>query len=335
MINRVAKRTKSVATGQSTFDTCVIVCNPASTQAAQAHERIQQLQKQFPEKAVTLIYTSPDGHEANKLLLRAQADKLHEHTLLAIAGGDGTVSFVINTLLGDEHFTMEMRRATILPLWGGNGNDLACMLNGAPPRQSFAPLLRSGKRVAIYPLRCETITNNETSTRMAVCYASFGASALAARELESLRGVRPFFHAIGAAKFVHELSMVVRTLLSAPGFIVDDGESTPKTIHDRLFINGSRFAKVSGVPLRLTDRQFCYITVEQKRVASMAFHITELIRKHPGRYVVTDGRTITFALREATWAQIDGEVMHLDIGTYVRVGEAEQPFYALSTSLTD
>jgi len=332
--NRTAKRAASAAVIQNNFDTCVIVYNPTSTQAIHAHERIQKLRELFPESAVTLIRTSPEGREANKQLLCAQADKLGGRTLLAIAGGDGTINFVIDALLRDPHFTPEMRCTTILPLWGGNGNDLAHMLNGTPPRQSLNPLLSSGKRVAVYPLRCEIVTGDTTSTYTAICYASFGASALAARQLETLRGVRPFFHAIGAAKFVHELGMVVRALLSAPGFLVDDDETT-KTIYDRLCINGSRFAKVSGVPLRLTDRQFCYITVEQKRMASMAFHITELIRKHPGRYTVSDGRTIAFTLREAAWAQIDGEVMRIDSGAHVRVRQAEQPFYALSTSLTD
>ena len=328
---KVPARQQVAAAGTLPFDHCVIVYNPRSTQAEQTKQRIEQLRKLFPRDAVTLLEVQRDAG-GNRTLLHQQAAKLSSRTLLAVGGGDGTVNFVINTLLTDPFFTPEQRQTVVLPLWGGNANDLACMLNGAPGRTSIPELIQAAKRVTVYPLRCEMTADGTADNRIAVCYASFGASAFAAQQLETLRGIRPFFHALLLPRFVHELTMVVRALLSAPRFLVSDGDVT-HPVFDRVFINGSRWAKVNGVPQKLTDRQYFYITVEQKRAAVVAYHIAEMTRRHPERYVVSGDRAISFTLHEPTLAQIDGEVMKLASGTDIRISLNEQPFYALSTLL--
>jgi hypothetical protein len=327
-----AVQQQPVTANSARFDACIIVYNPRSTQAEQAKQRLERLKKLFPQDAVTLLQFQP-GADTNRALLREQAAQLGSRTLLAVGGGDGTVNFVVDALLHDPHFTPEQRRATVLPLWGGNGNDLAYMLNGSPGRLSLDRLLQAGKPVSVYPLCCAITTNEKTTNYTAICYASFGASAFAAQQLESMRGARPFFHRSGLAKFIHELGMVWRAMLRAPRFLVLDTAS-PRPIYDRLFINGSRFAKVSGIPLHLTDKQFYAITVEQKRASEVAYHLAELLRRHPEHYVVQNGQVIDFTLYEAAWAQIDGEIIHLSTGSSVRMYQAKQPFHALSTLLS-
>ena len=66
-------------------------------------------------------------------------------------------------------------------------------------------------------------------------------------------------------------------------------------------------------------------------MSSVAYRIAEVTRRHPERYMVTSDQEVSFTLREATWTQIDGEVMQLAAGTHVRISLNEQPFYALST----
>jgi diacylglycerol kinase family enzyme len=294
---------------------------------------IQELRRLLPGYVISFIPTSPDGRHANRDLLVAHADKLGKQTLLVVAGGDGTVNMVVDILLHDPQLSDEMRQTTALPFWGGNGNDLAHMLNGSPSNPLITRILHTGQAVVIHPLICEITNDGTTNTHTAICYASFGASAFAARRLESLRGMRPFFHTIGAVKFLHELSMVSRALVGAERFAMNDGHGA-KTVYDLLFINGSRFAKVNGAPLKLTDKRFFRILVEQKRLSVMAYHITELIRKHPNQYAVSDDHVISFTLQDAAWAQLDGEVMRLDAGTNVRIHLATQSFYALSTLLS-
>jgi diacylglycerol kinase family enzyme len=320
------------ATDTLPFDTCIVIYNPISTQAQRAMGYTSELRGFFPPDDLIFIPTSPEGKQANKKLIVDQAEKLGSRTLLVVAGGDGTVNLVVDTILHDSRLSVEARKTVILPFWGGNGNDLAHMLNGTAKRSRIRKVLETGRSVAIYPLSCEISRDKEIHSYTAICYASFGASAFAASRLEKMRGIRPFFHAIGVIKFMHELSMVAQSLIKAPLFTVEDAKST-HPIFDRVFINGPRFAKVAGSPLKLTDKKFLNVVVEQKRVSSLAYHITELTRRHAERYTVKDGHSVSFTLREPTWAQIDGEVMYLHTGTKVRVGLDERAFYGLSTLL--
>ena len=321
------------ATDTPLFDTCIVIYNPISTQAQRAMKYTEQLQDFFSPDDLIFIPTSPEGKQANKALIVTQSAKLGKRTLLVVAGGDGTVNLVVDTLLHDSHLNTEMRQTTVLPFWGGNGNDLAHMLNGTPRHAHIRHALETGRSVAIYPLSCEITRDDITHKYTAICYASFGASAFAASRLEKMRGIRPFFHAIGVVKFMHELSMVFRALLKASPFTVEDAKTT-RPIFDRVFINGPRFAKVAGSPVSLTDKRFLHVVVEQKRVSSVAYHITQLTRRHAGRYTVEEGHSVAFTLREPAWAQIDGEVMYLHTGTKVRVSIDERAFYGLSTLLT-
>ncbi|HUB93388.1 MAG TPA: diacylglycerol kinase family protein [Verrucomicrobiae bacterium] len=332
MIVRTAQQASAVIKNDIPFTKCVILRNPRSTQAIQARQRIEMLRELFETDAITLFDTSPDGSEANRRLLQAHANLLGSHTLLAIAGGDGTVNLAVDTLLDANRFTPEQQQTTILPLWGGNGNDLAYMLNGAPGHLSIHDLLQTGRKVAVRPLHCEISVDGIVANYTAICYASFGASAYAAHQLEErLRDTRPFFHMFGIARFVHELGMVSHAMREAPRFVVEDS-STTHTVYERLFLNGPRLAKVNRGPLKLTDPQFYHITVDQKRLSSLAFHFSEM-RKNPSRYIVADGQAVSFTVHEPTWAQIDGEVMRLTAGTHVRVSLNDQPFYAQSTLL--
>jgi diacylglycerol kinase family enzyme len=315
----------------SAFETCLIIYNPASTQATRSMSYIEALRTVFTEDAVIFVPTSPEGKQANRALVTAQAEKLNSKTLIVVAGGDGTVNLVIDVLLHDKHLTPDMRQATVLPLWGGNANDLAHMLNGSPHTSRLKQILSSSERIYIHPLACEITDAQGPRTYTAICYASFGASAFAASRLEALRGMRPFFHTIGIAKFIHELGMVLRALQNAPLFTVEDAKTT-RTIYDRVFLNGSRFAKISGTPLKLTDQKFFHIVVERKKLSSMAYHIVEFTRRHPEWYAVANTK-VSFTLREPTWAQLDGEVMYLEAGTKVQIRSDEQAFYALSTQL--
>lgn len=312
------------------FDTCIVLRNPRSTRAETVARRIAALQKLFPADAFTVLNMVPHDDTANRDLLYAAADRLGAQTLLAVAGGDGTVNFATEALLSDPRFSSEQRQATVLPLWGGNANDLAVMLNGFG-RSAVKHILTTGKRVAVYPLCCDITTLGVTRTYTAICYASFGASAVAAAALEAQRDTRITFHT-RARKFIHELSIISTALRQALPFTVEE-KNAPRTIYDRIFINGSRWAGVGAIPQRITDKQFLHITVEQKRIASLAFHITELLRKRPENYIVKAPETVQFTLHESTWAQIDGEVMELLSGTHIRIALSDQPFYALSTLL--
>jgi diacylglycerol kinase family enzyme len=314
------------------FDHCIIVCNPASTRAELAKRRIPELQALFPAGTVTVVQTSPKGRHANKEIPYAHATKLGSRTLLAIIAGDGTINILIDALVHDRRLTKEMRQTVVLPLWGGNGNDLANMLNGPRRRISIKRVLSDGRIVSIHPLHCEiSDPAGQTESYNAACYATFGASAFTASWLDGANHRKRLIHRLPGAKFTHEFIMVLYAMTKAPRFTVDDGTSV-KPIYEQFFINGSRFAKIKGLPLSLTDKTFYRSTVERKRASAIMYHIIELIRKGSTSKVADDG-DISFVVHEPVWAQFDGEVVRLSAGTTVRIRLSRQPFYALSTLL--
>jgi len=319
------------------FKRCVVLHNPASTRSAAVQYRIEELRALFPDKHCTVLQTSPKGVQATTDLLFKHQAELGDGTLLVLLAGDGTVNGVADAIMHDPRSTAATRRTVLLPLWGGNANDLAHMLNGSSHRLSLVRLLASGKIVAIHPMLCQftplPTTEKPTATqRTAICYASFGASAFAAQRLESLRGKRRFWHAFEATKFTHEFGMVIRAMINAPRFRVEYDHHRIRNIYEQIFMNGSRFAKVTGVPLKLTDEAFCQTVVERKRLSAVTFHIMELVGKRSIKKTLSK-KPMTFTVRDDVWAQVDGEVLRLPAGTRIRIKRSPEPFRALSTLL--
>ena len=312
------------------FDRYIILRNPISTDAHKALERIQELQALHKDSEIAVVETLPGGREANVQVIKGLAEKLGRRTLLCIAAGDGTVSLIVDILLREPSLSAEVRQTPILPLWCGNANDLAHMLNGRSSRISLKRLLDQGRIVAVRPLKCTLINGDGERSHLAICYASFGASAYAAQELERVMRKKSPMRQAAVTRIGQELVAVSRALLRAPTFGVDDSGKVKK-IFERIFLNGSRFAKVTGIPLRLTDERFHRTTVERKSFSAIIFHIAELI--HTGSRVKAAGTHDRFTIHDAVWAQFDGEAVYIKERTDVEVVVLKQPFYALSIRL--
>lgn len=316
----------------SLFDRYVVVHNPASTDAHKTDERLRELRRLRRKSEIIVIETSADGKRANKHLLRQYADKLGKRTLLCIAAGDGTVNLVVDTLLHDPELPEEARETPILPLWCGNANDLAYMLNGQPTRSPIRKVLRRGEVVAIRPLE-SVLRRSDGSERTytAACYASFGASAFATQEMERTLRTKSPIRRFVVSRFGQELIAVGWALMRAPTFRIIEGNKNKK-IFERTLINGSRFAKIIGLPLRLTEAKFHRATIEQKHPIALLMHIVGLARsKDIAKRAITRDE---FIIEDKTWAQFDGEAVHVRAGTEVSVYVGDKPFYALSTRLS-
>lgn len=317
------------------FDQCIVVRNPVSTNARYADERVADLRRAYPKATFTIVMTTVAGRAANKQLLRKHADKLGRRTLLCIAAGDGTVNMVVEALVADPYFSDEARRTPVLPLWCGNANDLAYMLNGAPSATAIERVVQKGHAVSVRPLVC-TLTSASMhvtpETRLAVCYASFGATAFAARALEASMRKDTRTYPLPGFRFVRELAVAAIALYRAPRFDVEEAGQKYR-IFERIFLNGSRFAKVAAVPLDLTDEYLHSTTVTTKRFSSVFFHIAKLTKR-----THTDDVTVThaaFTLDDDVWAQFDGETMRIPRGTKVDITLSPRPFFAPSILLTN
>lgn len=321
----------AVATTEAAFQKIVIIRNPVSSEAHRSRERIKLLRELLPECDVTVIQTSNEGKAANRTLLAENRDLLGPHTLLCIAAGDGTVNLIISALLHDRVFTPDMRRTPILPLWCGNANDLAYMLNGHWSRRRLRSIIRRGEVVPIKPLICtvqDLHSNSEEHT--AASYASFGATAYATQELERVIPRGSPTRRFGASRFGQEIFATLRAMAQSPTFTVTEHDRT-RIVYERTYLNGSRFAKIFGIPLRLTDEKFHRNTIERKRPLTLILNILGLLnsREISKRAITHDH----FTLHDTVWAQFDGEAVKLMNGTEVDISISKQPFYALSLRL--
>lgn len=314
----------------SAFKQLVIIINPAATSADTVSERVERLSALFKPDAVATVPTS-SRQSANEALLRQHKALLGPETLLAIAAGDGTTSLVIESLLTDEALSDNQRRSVVLPLWGGNSNDLAHMLNG--PAGEFDPheLLQSDRYVTVHPLYLRlTAPDGTVQTRLAINYASFGASAAAAHKINDPDHRDDPLREIPAGRAVSELAVVAGAMLKSPRFtLVENGQESH--IYERVIINGSRMAKTDAVPLKLTDKHFYQITVEHKLATALARRALQMTNPDTApRFAATES---SFTLKDSVWAQLDGESVQLDAGTQVEVTVFKQPFHALSRLL--
>lgn len=316
---------------QPVFTRFIVLRNPASTHAQKAQAQIADLQALAPGK-VEVAETSPTGREANKVLLRQLASKLGSQTLLCIAAGDGTVNMVIETLLTDPAIPPAARRTPVLPLWGGNANDLAHMLNGSAYRARFSKIITQGHVIAVRPLTCtlRDTRTDATQTHLATCYASFGASAFATLRLSQPKTRHHPLDNLPGGRVAKELTTVIKALVDAPQLHVQEGEQAKK-IYEHVFLKGSRFAKIKGTRLRLTDPHFYHAAVGHKRARSLFFHTWELANPRAVQRVAGDHAE--FIALDPMWAQFDGEVFEVAAGTQVTIGLSKQQVYLLSTLL--
>lgn len=318
---------KKLAVGSLTeYRHVILVINPQSTNIHRIKKRSQELDRLFPGQTITTIETTPRRAQLNTRLKKMLVGQ-EGTTLLCIGGGDGTLNSVLNCLMGMAE-QIDLTTVLLLPLWGGNANDFAYMVNGVAPRTTLQWILARGQPVAIHPFEITTTGHSRNRTVVyAACYASFGASAYAAEQLTNPRKDSHLLVKSTAGKLLAEAMYVIKALLDAPVFTAEqDGHRMQ--IFEHVFVNGSRMAKLDRLPVKLNEKAF-YKAVESEK-HPLALVLQFLRGKKIGR--VTN-KPVKFTTKERAWAQFDGEAVVLPKNTTVTVGHAKTPFYALSTKL--
>lgn len=304
-----------------------IVHNPASTNAKTGRRFIDELRQLYGTSAVKIIRTDTKQSECTFEKLAETSKDFDDDAVVGVAAGDGTVSGVINTLLTNPEVPAKARRTPVLPLWSGNANDLAVMLNGIVPNK-VRSIVKKGQRIKIYPIVCGlTGPDGVKTTRLAACYASFGASGYSAKHLNSKNHRNNPIHRFSVLKAISETVATLNGLGEANKFqIVEDDEV--KVVYERLFINGSRFAKNQVFPVQLEKPGYTMISVPRKNLFLVFVHMLNLLRKNE---LEQQTERQEFTIENDIVAQFDGEPYEIARGTRVSVSLSARPFYAIAT----
>jgi len=314
------------------FERFVLIYNPASTNAKRSRKRIAELKELFPSKEILVVETSPEGYEANRKIIVKLGKKIDDKTLVCIAAGDGTVSAVLDSLLADKSIPAKAKKAPVLPLWGGNANDLAYMINGRPHRLSLKEIFEKGAIVPIYPLNVVFKIKGNTQRKIAACYVSFGASAYTTQQVELPKNKSKKIYAVPGTRMAAEMLIVTKSMLKARTFTIK-ADGRKQTVYERIFVNGSRIAKVDRLPVRLNQKAFYEATLWHKNPKTLISLLSALKIFRNRTYGEVTEKDRSFKLESDIWSQIDGEVMKLPKGTEVEISLNRSPFYVLTTKL--
>jgi diacylglycerol kinase family enzyme len=325
------KAEKKTATVQ--FTRLVVFLNPNSTRNIAARKRLEEVKVIMAGLPYDVIETSSEGLRANMRLVEENASKLGPQTLLCIAAGDGTINHIIQALLRSERLSAAARLTPILPLWGGNANDLAHMLNGPGYRAHLHDIITKGHVVPIHPLECDMSSKGHRRiVRIAACYAGFGATALVAHRLNMPGHRQSRLNALPGGRLLQEVITVITTLLAVPAFSIKR-EDGIKNVYEISFYNGSRMAKVEHIPVQLTDEMFYLNALKDKRILFLLPipRFVEVTQKRIAQKLLRSYET--FTTQEESWAQFDGEPLKIPAGTKIQMQLSTRPFYAVSTIL--
>ncbi len=315
------------------FERIFVFFNPASTHAKRSERRIKELEKLYPHK-VEVVKTSSEGRAANQAILRKLAHRLSEKTLVGIAAGDGTVGLVVETLTatGKDRIPQAASKAPILPLWGGNANDLAYMLNGLSVGKRLSRVFSKAEIVPIYPL-IVTITSpdkKDTSTHIAACYAALGVSGRMAHTLNKRSYRAPSVWKSLGFKVIRELVYVTQTFKIATKFTYSQSNHKHRA-YELLFANGSRMAKVDRLPITLSEPYFYADHLEHSTFGAVMRKFMNVARGQ--RRERRLHQRLHFTVHDQVWAQFDGEPEKIVANSEMSVRLHDQPFYALASSM--
>lgn len=315
---RVANWTKNVRT-------IVYVYNRKASNFNRADRWVKRITKYLNQPQIDI----PSAKAEERLLSTIKEQYTEGHsTVVAVAGGDGTVSMIANILLASEDQDL-LKNVYFLPLWGGNANDFGTMLNGLVS-QSTPRRLLSQSSIAIIPTIEVTMKNAKESQTIFACgYASFGASAFAARKLNQKRlsdnRLIKYFPVIF---LLRELMAVLTAFSQAPMTRTKFG-SNDTELYEHTFINGSRIAKVNRVPISLHEPAFFHATVDRKH-PSYFVELLRIITKRTRKQYIKR-KAVSFTIKDAIDAQIDGEVYAIEPNTHITVRTSRLKLRCIST----
>lgn len=307
------------------FKRLVVLQNPSSSNAEQASKIIAALKKSHPRKVAVLTIAQSDA--ANVATLK---NNLRLGDILLPFGGDGTISGVVQWLLGPD-MPVALRRTPVLPVGTGRMNDVARMLNGKfyrNPRHA----LSHGRVLKVYPLSCVCTPLTDSAkplAKLAIYTLGFGYSGTC-----SLTWNDPEFRATikkrtAMTRPIEFFKAGTSILRDAPYFDVSY-RGKRQSILDVTVAVGHIFGGYYRMPARLSQRKFYFVLSDDKSFLGTMRTIAELATNR-----FTSGESTTnanFTLHEPVMAHVGGETFMPPAPCNVAISLHKEPILMIATS---
>ena len=282
------------------FDRLVLIFNPGRAGMAGHIEVLQRdLALDLQGLPVELLPTGFAGHARD--LARSEAGR--GAPLIVSVSGDGGYNEVVN---GVMDVPGSKAVCTVIP--AGNANDHFRSL----PARTLSQALTEKTVRHIDLLRVAFRSGSREQVQYAHSYVGFGLTPLMAIGIEK-----------GGKGKVLELVSVARTLRRLEPFeLVRDDGATAK-FDSLILANISRMAKYGTVSESQypDDGRFEVVTLPHAGLTKMALMTLRAVTLGLGHQPSV--RSYAFSTRNAVPCQIDGEIVHIQAGTHVRVDSAK------------
>jgi len=308
------------------FGRVVALVNPASTggvakgEQSPAARRLAELHASKYGRAVLRI----DTHEETKATQEQLHRQLEAGDVLCIFGGDGTINSAIKALTSPELSRLEV---PILPMWCGNGNDLANMLNGRPKPAS--EVLDAATIRPVRPIATRLHSEAGIVNELAAVYMGLGAGALGSRRLDAKEHRRRRFYNNPLGRIAYEVPMLLKTFADSPEFTIEE-QGELKSCFDITVANGPRMAKFAKLPVDLFEEELFAFRVDNKGTLPIARRMAALGIGIPNGTYMTNG-TLDFTVKDQVLAHFDAESQIISPDTEVSIRQFETPYYALAS----
>ena len=313
----------------------VVVVNEHSTSAKETNKHIEDLKSSgYGSRITKPIETSADP----RINYERFSEEFRDGDAIILAGGDGTAHDGIRTCLNDN---LTNKNIWVFPLWGGNANDGARMINGEQGSRTIADILDVAKPVEIHPIRINLKYDaGDEDNRISAFYAGFGLSATVAEKLDkkSYRDQR-FYDNPKIRKGFYEPRALMRAYGKASEFVlkstVQDGSTRSNVFLERSFLNGSRMAGRKVSPIEISDRHIFEIAIREKKIDHLVPCLGKVLFGHiPAGRLIEPSDTVSFKTRNSISAHFDATAELIQPGTSVTIKRDERSFFVLSTKLT-
>lgn len=302
-----------------TFDRVHILRNEYSSNADYAKLRREEFFDAFPtfyDPDYKPIQTSIDDEDT----VGRTREALQDGDILLVEGGDKTVEQAGRAALG--------LNVTVLPLWGGNGNDASHDLNGKPGARSMHEIITKGHSVAVHPVN---ISINGLQRTM-LNYFELGCNAKGATLLNNPTWRKlPGYHHNRLRSAYEAMVIPAYTLASRRFTITEDDQE--KRLMNLSIVHSHTAAKHATFPVSLTQERV--LMTECATPASLAIWGIRAIRGNVTGPYLERGMERTLHLGSDTLCHIDAEPDRIERGSVVSLSLNPRSFNAVSTQHYD